>query len=119
MRIYLASKELAKAAPYVQFLRDTHPNLYDVNLYAGLYYLESNEREQAKQHLYKAIEIDSSQALPYYHLGSLLVQEGDFESACDNWKKALLLSPEEELANKIRHCLKITVELSEFIRKEV
>jgi tetratricopeptide (TPR) repeat protein len=119
VRVYLASKELAKAAPYVQFLRDNHPDLYEVNLFTGIYYLESNEREQAKQHLAKSIEIDSSQALPYYHLGLLLVQEGDFESACDNWKKALLLSPEEELAKKIRHCLKITVELSEFLKKEV
>jgi tetratricopeptide (TPR) repeat protein len=119
VRVQLATKELSKAAPYISFLCDRHPDLFEVNLYVGLYYLESNEHKEAKHHLLKAIEIDSSQALPYYHLGLLLVQEGDFESACDNWKKALLLSPEEELAKKIRHCLNITVELSEFIKKEV
>lgn len=119
IRIYLNTKDLAQATPYVQFLKEKHPNLYEVNQYIGLYYFERNERTEAKQYLQKAIEIDSSQALPYYHLGLLFVQEGDFESACDNWKKALLLSPQEDLAQKIRHCLKITVELSEFLKKEI
>jgi len=119
IRVYLNTKNLTKATPYVQFLKDKHPDLYDVNQYIGLYYFERNERAEAKQYLQNAIEIDSSQALPYYHLGLLLVQEGNFESACDNWKKALLISPEEALAKKVRHCLNITVELSEFLKKEV
>ncbi|MBN2619590.1 tetratricopeptide repeat protein [candidate division WOR-3 bacterium] len=119
LRFCMLKKDLVQASPYVQFLKEKHPDLFDVNLLAGLYHLEKNERSEANVYLQKAIEIDSSQTLPYYHLGLLRVQEGDFESACDNWKKALLLSPEEELAKKIRHCLTMTVELSEFIKKEV
>lgn len=119
LRIHMYKKNLDQAAPYVQFLREKHPDLYDVNVLVGLYYLENNERAEANVHLQRAIEIDSSQAPPYYHLGLLRVQEGDFESACDNWKKALLLSPEQDLAKKVRHCLTMTVELSEFIKKEV
>jgi hypothetical protein len=71
------------------------------------------------KHFDKAIEIDASQPLPYYHRGLLNVQGGAFEAACENWKKALLLSPPEDLAQKIRHCLNLTIELSEILEKEI
>lgn len=118
LKIYISKKDYAKAKPFLDFLKGEHSNIYDINVLAGLYYYENNEHNEAVHHFEKAVEIDSSQALPYYQLGLLLVQKGDFEQACDNWKKALLLSPDEELAKKIRHCLKITIELSEFLKQQ-
>jgi tetratricopeptide (TPR) repeat protein len=118
LKIHIARHEIEKATPYVQFLRENHPDIYDFNIYAGLYCIEKQDREEGVVYFQKAIELDASKALPYYHVGLLQVQKGEFASACDNWKKALLLSPEEVLAKKIKHCLKITVELSEFLSKE-
>lgn len=119
LKIYVKTKEFDRALPCLEFLQKNHPEVYEFNVLAGQYYYETNEKEKACQYFEKAIQLDSAKPLPYYHLGLLQVQQGDFEIACDSWKKALLLSPREELTNKIKHCLKITVELSEFIKKEV
>ena len=54
-----------------------------------------------------------------YHRGLLSVQRGAFGSAVENWKKALLLSPPEDLANRIKHCLNLTIELSEILEREI
>ncbi len=105
--------------PYLDFFNVKYPDNYDFNILSGIYYLEKNDHENADKYFNKAIELDSSKPLPYYQIGLIQVQKGDFGSACDNWKKALLLSPGEELIKKIRHCLKITVELTEFLKKEV
>lgn len=118
LRIHISRKDFARAEPYLNFLSEKHSDIYDYNVLAGLYFHERNDHEKAVYHFEKAIELDSSKALPYYQLGLLLVQRGDFSKACDNWKKALLLSPDEQLAKKTRHCLKMTVELAEFIQQE-
>jgi len=118
LKIHVSKKDFEKAEPYLNFFNDKHSDIYDYNVLAGLYYHEKNKHDEAVHYFEKAIELDSSQALPYYQLGLLLVQKGDFGKACDNWKKALLLSPDEELAKKTRHCLKMTVELSEFIKQQ-
>ncbi|MGB3341520.1 MAG: tetratricopeptide repeat protein [bacterium] len=117
-RIHISKRDFEKAEPYLNFLNDKHTDIYDYNVLAGLYFHEKNEHDEAVHHFEKAIELDSSRALPYYQLGLLSVQKGDFERACDNWKKALLLSPDEEIAKKTRQCLKMTVELSEFIKQQ-
>lgn len=119
LRIYIRTKEFEKATPYLEFVQNNHPDIYEYNVLAGQYYYEKNDRESAYTYFEKAIRLNSAKPLPYYHLGLLQVQQGKFEAACDNWKKALLLSPGDDLTNKIKHCLKITVELSEFIKKEV
>lgn len=119
LKICLKRKELDKAAPYIDFLEKEHPELYEFNLFTGVYWLERNERKKAERYLQKAIELDHSKPLPYYHLGLVEVQQGEFEKACDQWKKALLLSPDEELGTKITHCLNITMEMLEFLKKEV
>ncbi len=119
LRIYINKKNYEKAKPFLDFLKEKHSDIYDLNVLAGLYYQENDDHEEARYYFEKAIEIDSSRAFPYYQLGLLLVQKGDFGKACDNWKKALLLSPDEELAKKTRHCLKITVELCELIKQQV
>jgi tetratricopeptide (TPR) repeat protein len=118
LKIHISKKDFEKAEPYLNFLNAKHTDIYDYNVLAGLYFHEKNKHDEAVHHFEKAIEIDSSRALPYYQLGLLLVQKGDFERACDNWKKALLLSPDEKLTMKTRQCLKMTVELSEFIRQK-
>ena len=119
LRIHISKKNYEKAKPFLDFLKEEHSDIYDLNVLAGLYYQENNNHDKARYYFERAIEIDSSRALPYYQLGLLLVQKGDFGQACDNWKKALLLSPDEELAKKIRQCLKITVELCELIKQQV
>lgn len=118
LKICIKNKNLSKATSYVRFLKDQHPDNYDFNFLAGLYHMDKGEREDATAYFKKAMDIDSSKPNPYYHYGLLQIQKGDFEGACSNWKKALLLSPDEELVKKIRHCLRITVELSEFIKNE-
>ncbi len=118
LKVYTKKRDFDKVKPYLDFLNEEHPDIYDFNVLAGIYYLEKNDRTKSGQYFQKAIELDASKALPYYHLGLIQVQKGDFENACDNWKKALLLSPDKELTKKIKHCLKITVELSEFLRNE-
>jgi len=119
LKIGVEKKEYDKIGPYFDFFKERHPQNYDFNVLAGVYHQEKNAREEALRYFQKAVELDSTRAFPYYHLGLLQVQRGDFESACDSWEKALLLKPEEELEEKIRHCLRITVELSEFLKKEV
>lgn len=118
LEICIRNKNFSKAAAYIEFLKGKHPDNYEFNVFAGLYHVDKGEHETAKAYFAKAIDIDSSKPLPYYHLGLLQIRRGDFEGACSNWKKALLLSPDAELVKKIRHCLRITVELSEFIRNE-
>jgi len=119
LKIYIRQKKYQEATPYLDALLAQHTDMYDVNVLAGIYYLERGEREKSARYLKKAIDQDASKPIPYYHLGLLNVQQGDFEEACDIWKKALLLSPDETLAQKIRHCMRMTVELSEFIKKEI
>lgn len=119
LKVHLKKRALDKALPYIDFLEREHPEIYDFNLYAGIYWLERGERKKAEKFLEKAIELDHSRPLPYYHLGLVEVQQGDFARACDNWKKALLLSPDDELGERVTHCLNITMELMEFLKKEV
>ncbi len=119
VKIYLRQKKYQEATPYIEALLERHTDLYDINVLAGIYYLERGERDKSALYLKKAIDLDASKPTPYYHLGLLNVQRGEFEEACDVWKKALLLSPDETLAQKIRHCMRMTVELSEFIKKEI
>jgi len=119
LKIYLKKRELDKAIPHVEFLENEHPELYETNVFIGIYWLEKDNRQKAESYLQKAIELDPSKTLPYYHLGLLQVQKGEFDNAGDTWKKALLLSPDEELAEKIRHCLRITMEMLEILKKGV
>jgi tetratricopeptide (TPR) repeat protein len=118
-RLYIKKKEFEKAAKFLEFLADSHQDNYEFNILAGTYWSEKKEFDKAHEYFDRAISIDSSAPLPYYNLGLLNVQRGAFEAACDNWKKALLLSPHEELANKIRHCMNLTIELSEILEKEI
>ncbi len=119
LRIYINRRNFPEAEKSLEFLGAGNQDNYEYNILAGTYWSERKEYERAMSHFDKAIEIDSSQPLPYYHRGLLNVQVGAFESACENWKKALLLSPPEDLANKIRHCLNLTVELSEILDREI
>jgi tetratricopeptide (TPR) repeat protein len=119
LRIYISKKEFAEAEQYLEYLGTGNQDSYEYNILAGTYWSERKEYEKALRNFDKAIEIDSSQPLPYYHRGLLNVQGGAFESACENWKKALLLSPPEDLAKKIRQCLNLTIELSEILEKEI
>ena len=119
LKISIEKKEYDKIGTYLDFFKEKHPEDYDFNVLAGVYHLEKNAREEALRYFQKAVELDSTKAFPLYHLGLLQVQKGDFRSACDSWEKALHLKVEEELEEKIRHCLRITMELSEFLNKEV
>jgi tetratricopeptide (TPR) repeat protein len=118
-RIYVTKRNFDDAAPLLNLLGEEHQDNFEFNTMAGIYWSERREFDKALLHLDKAIDIDPSQPLPYYHRGLLKVQCGAFEAACENWKKSLLLSPPEELANKIRHCLNLTLELSEILEKEI
>jgi tetratricopeptide (TPR) repeat protein len=119
LKIYLKKKDLDKAKIFVDYLEKVRPNTYDFNVYAGMYSLERNDHAKARAYLEKAIETEPSKPLSYYNLGLLYVQEGKFDDACAYWKKAMLLSPDEEMASKISHCLNITLEMLEFLKKEV
>ena len=119
LRICVSRKQFDEATQYLEFLGEKHQDIYEYNILAGIYWSERKDHERALESFDKAIAIDSSQSLPYYHRGLLNVQRGAFETACENWKKALLLSPPEELANKLRHCLNLTIELTEILEKEI
>ncbi len=119
LNIYIKKKDLEQAKIFIDFLENERPEVYDFYISAGQYWLEKSERLKAKTYLERAVEIEPSKPLPYYNLGILLVQEGRFEEACGFWKKAMLLSPDEELTNKITHCLNITMEMMEFLKKEI
>jgi len=118
-RMYLNKNDFAEAERFMDFLADKHPDSYEYNVLTGIYWSEKQQYQKAEEHFVKATEIDASKPLPYYHRGLLSVQRGAFESACENWKKALLLSPPEDLANRIRHCLTLTIELSEILEREI
>ena len=117
LKIHIRQKTYTEAVKYLTTLEKDHPDIHEFNVYAGIYWLENNDRQKAEQYFQRAIELDPSKPLAYYEMGLLLVQKGNFDDACDNWKKALLMSPEEDLAEKISHCLKITMEMLEFLKK--
>lgn len=117
--LYVRRNALAEAARFMQFMAERHPDDYEYNVLAGQYWSEKQQYENAERHFDKAIQIDPSKPVPYYQRGLLSVQRGAFQSACEDWKKALLLSPPEELAERIGHCLKLTVELSEILQREI
>ncbi len=119
LNVYLKKKDLEKAMTFIDFLEGEKPESYDFYLAAGLYWLDRNERLKARNYLERAIGLEPSKPVPYYNLGILLVQEGKFDEACSYWKKAMLLSPDEELASKITHCLNITMEMMEFLKKGI
>jgi tetratricopeptide (TPR) repeat protein len=119
LRIYLNKRKLDEAASCLSLLEPNNQDVYEFNMLAGIYWSERKEYEKAIGYFDKAIELDSSQPMPYYHRGLLEVQLGAFQAACENWKRALLLSPPEDLAYKIRHCLNLTVELSEILENEI
>lgn len=117
LKIHIRQKTYPEAVKYLTALEKDHPDIHEFNVFAGIYWFENNDRQKAEKYFQRAIELDPSKPLAYYEMGLLLVQKGNFDEACDNWKKALLMSPEEELAEKISHCLKITMEMLEFLKK--
>ncbi|UCF71373.1 MAG: tetratricopeptide repeat protein [candidate division WOR-3 bacterium] len=119
LRIYMNRNDFVEARRFIEFLEETHPDNYDYNVLAGVYWSEKKDNDKAEGHFDKATEIDASKPLPYYHRGLLSLQRGAFGAATESWKKALLLSPPDDLANRIKHCLKLTIELSEILEKEI
>jgi tetratricopeptide (TPR) repeat protein len=119
LRMYIDRGEYDRASEFLAFFDEKHQDIYEYNILAGIYWSEKKEYEKALARFEKAIEIDSSQPLPYYHEGLLNVQRGAFDVACENWKKALFLSPPDDLADKIRHCLNLTVELSGILERDL
>jgi tetratricopeptide (TPR) repeat protein len=117
LKIHIRQKTYTEAVKYLNMLEKEHPDIHEFNVSAGIYWFENGDRQKAEKYFQKAIELDPSKPLAYYEMGLLLVQKGNFDEACDNWKKALLMSPEEDLAEKISHCLKITMEMLEFLKK--
>ncbi|MBE0433594.1 tetratricopeptide repeat protein [candidate division WOR-3 bacterium] len=117
--LYVKRNALAEAARFMQFMAERHPDDYEYNVLSGIYWSDKQQYENAERHFDKAIQIDPSKPLPYHHRGLLSVQRGAFESACESWKRALLLSPPEDLAERIKHCLKLTIELSEILQREI
>jgi len=117
LKIHIRQKSYTEAVPYLTALEKDHPDIHEFNVFAGIYWFDNNDRQKAEQYFQRAIELDPSKPLAYYEMGLLQVQKGNFDEACDNWKKALLMSPEEELGEKISHCLKITMEMLEFLKK--
>lgn len=93
------------------------PNNYEIQILLGLYLIKKRDYNEAVKKLSKAISIDPSRSLPYYHLGLIYAQKGQFDDACNAWKKGLLLNPEPELATKVRSCLEVTIELEELLKK--
>jgi tetratricopeptide (TPR) repeat protein len=119
LRIYVNKGEYDSARQYLDFLSESSPENYEYNILAGVYWAEKQDYDRARGHFDKAIEVDAAKPLPYYHRGLLSVHRGAFDEACESWKKALLLSPPQDLAEKIRHCLTLTIELSEILEKEI
>jgi tetratricopeptide (TPR) repeat protein len=119
LRMYIDRGEYDRASEFLAFFDEKHQDIYEYNILAGIYWSEKKEYEKALARFEKAIEIDSSQPLPYYHQRLLNVQRGAFDVACENWKKALFLSPPDDLADKIRHCLNLTVELSGILERDL
>lgn len=119
LRIYINKKDYDSARQHLDLLSEVSSDDYEFNILAGIYWAEKQEYDKARGHFDKAIEVDASKPLPYYHRGLLSVHKGAFEEACESWKKALLLSPPQDLAEKIRHCLNLTIELSEILEKEI
>ncbi len=119
LNIHLRKKNMERAKDFLDYLEGQNHESYAFCIAAGQYWLEKNERSKARNYFERAMSIDPSKPVPYYHLGIISVQEGKFEDACSNWKKAMLLSPDEELASKITHCLNITIEMMEFLKKEI
>ena len=70
---------LLKADPSV---RQTYTRL-------GLSYLRKEDNKQAKQAFIHAIEQDKNDAIAYNHLAVIQRQEGLFQQALDNYKKAI------------------------------
>ncbi len=116
-RILLKKEKLDETANILDGLSQHYKDNYEIHILYGLYFIKKRDYSDAVKKLTKAITIDPSKSLPYYHLGLIYTQKGQFDDACNAWKKGLLLNPEPELAKKIRNCLEVTIELEELLKK--
>ncbi|MEO0225546.1 MAG: tetratricopeptide repeat protein, partial [candidate division WOR-3 bacterium] len=116
-RIYLRKEKLDETENILASINEKYAGNYDLHILNGLFLIKKKDYINAVKQLTRAISIDPSKSLPYYHLGLIYAQRGQFDDACNAWKKGLLLNPEKDLATKIRNCLEVTIELEELLKK--
>lgn len=73
---------------------------WDENVYGALvrlseYYLSRKDKEEAKKHLYKAIDVDPFKAKAYFYLGELSLNENDYKRAI-HWYKLCIATGRSE-----------------------
>ena len=114
----LKLERINEAEEYIRVLQDAAQDEYDTHLLLGLLGVKKKDVDRSILEFERAISIDPGKPLPYYHLGLLYAQKGKFQDSITNWKKCLLLSPPEEIGEKTRRCLEVTLELEDFLKRE-
>ncbi|RKX71258.1 hypothetical protein DRP53_02235 [candidate division WOR-3 bacterium] len=114
----LKREKITEAEGYVKQLQEFAPDNYETHLLLGLLAVKKKDIDRATLEFERVIAIDPRQPLPYYHLGLLYAQKGRFQEAINGWKKCLLLNPPEDIAEKTRRCLEVTLELEDFLKRE-
>jgi tetratricopeptide (TPR) repeat protein len=104
----LAAGKFADAAVLYEDILAKHPELYQLQLDAGLCYLKLEDWEKAKSRFQAvldrvswadgAYENDAAAGKAFVGLGEVVARSGDLASAKDYFDRALRLAPEDEIA---------------------
>lgn len=113
----------SRAILYYRFLYLTSKNIGAIYSYSKLLYskyLENEDKEklyyfrdEAIRLLEEAINIEEENPLPYYGLGNIYTEEANYNKAYLFYRKALELSPNEEVENEIREKISLVQPNSE------
>jgi len=97
----LVAGNLAEAAEIFSRLVAKDPGNPQVRAFRAMAYLEMGRFGLARQDYLKMVEIDSTNSTPYFHLGTMAQQTGDFRAALNYYELARDLVPgsPEALAN--------------------
>jgi Tfp pilus assembly protein PilF len=87
------------AAAYKAQLKKTPENAMALNNLGMIYKLQFHYR-QAMEYFGKAVAADPMYADAYYNLGFISFEEGDLDGAIENYKKAIEINPEFNLARE-------------------
>lgn len=99
---YLAAGDDERATALYEDLLETLPDVggvrEDVRAKLTSIYLRGKDTEAAARELRKLVDADPTNMRAVYLLGSMAFEAGDFEAACDQFRRVLILRPQFEQA---------------------
>ena len=106
---YFQKKEYRKAAYHgVQALKIQRT--YDLHILVGESYRNLGDREKARNHYTRAIELQRGTLEPYYGILMAFWEEGNFQAVFETLTRILKMKPDDELGNYYMTLVKCKLE---------